>query len=192
MRYLLVFLLVLCGCASDDRAKVAADARAGIHAAAEVAPEAAPILAGVDARLPAVSGVNSADWPAAEWTKERIKADVKGYAESAPPEPARWGFWAAVGGAGVAALGLLRIVAPLIPGGGPIVKMAADFAWTVMSTKDQKAADQAAAMAQQAAQHVGPILDAIKTLPPGTLPAHVQQMLDVPIVRAAVEHLAKR
>lgn len=182
--------ILVSGCGSDARAKHAADARSGLHAAAELSPEAAPILAGVDARLPAVSGVNSADWPAPEWTKERVRNDVEGYAKSAPPEPTRWGWIAALSGAGVAALGLLRVVAPLIPGGGPLVKMAADLAWSVMSTRDQKAADKAAALSQQAAAHVAPILDAVRALPPGTLPPHVQQLLDVPMVRAAIDHMA--
>lgn len=185
-----ILILLFAGCASDDRAKHAADARSGLHAAAELSPEAAPILAGVDARLPAVSGVNSADWPAPEWTKERVRNDTEGYAKSAPPEPTQWGLIAFLSGAGVAALGLLRVVAPLIPGGGPLVKMAADLAWTVMAHKDQKAADAAAAMTHQAATHIAPILDAVRTLPPGTLPPHVQQMLDIPMVRAAIDHIA--
>jgi hypothetical protein len=42
--------------------------------------------------------------------------------------------WGAIG---VAALGALRILAPLIPGGGPLVKMAADAAWAMMAHKDQ-------------------------------------------------------
>jgi hypothetical protein len=154
-------VLLLCGCASDARAKTAADARSGLQAAAELSPEAAPILAGVDARLPAVAGVNSADWPAAEWTKERIRNDVEGYTKSAPPEPARWGFWAAAGGIGVAALAALRVVAPLIPGGGPLVKLAADAAWAVMAHRDQKQADEANAMVRKAADQIN---DAIERL----------------------------
>lgn len=193
MKYLLaIACLLLMGCGGDVRAKHAADAREGLHLAAEQAPAVAPILAGVDARLPAVSGVNSADWPAAEWSKEKIAADVEGYAKSAPPEPARWGFWAAAGGLGVTALALLRVVAPMIPGGGPLVKLAADAAWSVMATKDQKAADSTAITLANAASHVAPILDAVRSLPPGTLPNHVQQLLDVPIVRSAVEHIAKQ
>lgn len=185
-----LLLLLLSGCGGDVRAKHAADARSGLLAAAELSPESAPILAGVDARLPAVAGINSADWPAAEWTKERVKNDVEGYAKSAPPEPARWGFCAAAGGIGVAALGLFRVVAPFIPGGGPLLKTAADLAWRFLATKDQKATDAAAAMTHQAASHIAPILDAVRALPPGTLPPHVQQMLDVPMVRAALDHVA--
>jgi hypothetical protein len=181
--------LAMAGC-SDDRAKHAADARSGLHAAAELAPETGAILAGVDARLPAVAGVNSADWPAPEWTKDRVRNDPQGYGKSAPPEPARWGWVAALGGAGVAAIGLLRLAAPLIPGGGPILKMAADFAWTFLTTKDQKKADAAAATTLKAAVNLSAILASVRDLPPGTLPDHVQQLLAVPLVQAAIDHIA--
>lgn len=42
----------------------------------------------------------------------------------------------------IAALAALRMVAPFIPGGGPVVKLAADVVWSLMAHKDQKAADQ--------------------------------------------------
>ena len=190
-----LLLLLLNGCA-DERAQVAADTRAGVNAvraayeAGAATSDILAILKGIDDRLPAVAGVNSADWPAPTWTLERITAAPVEYAQSAPPEPARWGFWAAAGGIGVAALGILRVIAPMIPGGGPIVKMAADLVWNVMATRDQKATDAAAAMTHQAASHIAPILDAVRALPPGTLPPHVQQMLDVPMVRAALDHVA--
>ncbi len=105
-----------------------------------------------------MAGINSADWPAAEWTKERVKNDVEGYARSAPPEPTQWGWIAALSGAGVAALGLLRVVAPLVPGGGPLVKMAADLVWNVMATRDQKKTDQAQVLIHQAASSLAPVL----------------------------------
>ena len=185
-----LLILAMTGC-GDERAQAASDARAGIHAAVEIAPEAGPILAGVDARLPAASGVNSADWPAPVWTKERIKSDPVGYGNSAPPEPARWGFLAALGGAGVVALGLLRVVAPLIPGGGPIVKVVADMAWSAMAHKDQKKADAAAASAHQASAYLVDIVLAAQRLPPGTLPEHIEQLLAAPIVNSAIEHLSR-
>ena len=185
-----LLILAMTGC-GEDRAQAASDARAGIQAAVEIAPEAGPILAGVDARLPAASGVNSADWPAPTWPKERIKADPVGYGNSAPPEPARWGFLAVLGGAGVAALGLLRVVAPLIPGGGPIVKVVADMAWSVMAHGDQKKADAAAQTARQAATYLIDIVLAAQRLPPGTMPENIEQLLAAPIVNSAIEHLAK-
>jgi hypothetical protein len=97
--------------------------------------------------------------------------------------------WGAIG---VAALGALRVLAPLIPGGGPLVKMAADAVWAMMAHKDQKAADDAAAVLSRAVAQAAPVLDALRSLPPGSLPPDILRLLDSPITVQALNHLADR
>ncbi len=186
----LFLVLLIVGCDSDVRAQHAADARAGIQAAVQAAPESAQILAGVDARLPAVAGVNSADWPVPAVTPAQIKADPGTYAKSAPPEPSRAWILAACASGGIAALGLLRVVAPLIPGGGPVVKLAADAVWSVMAHKDQKAADDAADVLRSAVATAAPVLHALRNLPPDQVPASVRRLLDSPVIVQAMHLLA--
>jgi hypothetical protein len=187
-------LLVMCGCA-EERTQAAADARSGLHAAKTAVEsghstaDVVGILGGVDAYLPAASGVNSADWPAPKMSPTEIVTDPRKYAASAPPEPARGWFWAAASGAGLAALGLLRVVLPLI-GGGPIVKVAADLVWGIMAHKDQKAADKAADRVQSAVAIAAPLIDQIRSIPADQLPDGIRGILSSPSVQLALTHLA--
>lgn len=93
---------------------------------------------------------------------------------------------------GVAALGILRVVAPLIPGCGPLVKLAADAVWAVMAHKDQKEADAAAEVLTGAVATAAPVLDALRAQPPAELPPEIRALLDSPILVQAVHYLAEQ
>ena len=140
-----ILCLLFYGCA-EDRAQTASDSRAGIRAVIQAqetgeATDQLAILRGVDARLPAVAEVNSAEWPAPKMTIPQVIERPREYFISAPPEPSRAGAIATIIAVSVAGLGLLRIVAPLIPGGGPVIKTVADLAWKILADKEQKKAD---------------------------------------------------
>lgn len=152
---LLLIALFSCGCAKE-RAQVAADARAGIAAAAPHADSIGQaILAGVDARLPAVADVNSADWPSPAMKPESITADPQKYLQASPPEPKRtWAMVAAVATSlGLGALFILQRAGPLIPYVGPFIGAAMsrfpalqpliNLAWNAASHADEVAADKA-------------------------------------------------
>ena len=140
-----IVLMFATSCA-EDRAQIASDSRAGIRAVIQAqetgeATDQLAILRGVDARLPAVAEVNSAEWPAPKMTIPQVIEKPREYFISAPPEPSRAGAIATIIAVSVAGLGLLRIVAPLIPGGGPVIKTVADLAWKFLADKEQKKAD---------------------------------------------------
>lgn len=142
---LLLVALFCCGCAKE-RAQQAADTRAGIAAAkAHCDPIGQAILAGVDARLPAVADVNSADWPAPAMKPEEIEADPKKYTEAAPPEPKRWGgkLIAAIGVASTVALWLVGRLAPMLPGAGTLVGGIANTAYALLAPKPVRQLDAA-------------------------------------------------
>lgn len=161
-------MLLCCGC-SAQRAQQAADTRAGIHAA-EIAAKAGDcnkvlaILPGADARLSAVAEVPSADFPAPAMTVEAIGIDPQHYITSAPPEAKGWGVkaWALAGTVGMFALYGLKILAPMIPGGGPLVAGVANTAWDILAHKDQRAADAAASQIVGAASAIVPLIQAAK------------------------------
>lgn len=193
-----VFLLciLLTGCDSrKSRAQAAADLNAGIAAAIQAAAdagaqEAVAILTGAQRYVAPAAGVNTADMPAPRMTPEEIRSDPQGYGNEAPPEPERWTFWAMAGTAGAFALALLRVAAPMVPGGGPLLSGAANLAWTLMSTRNQKAADAAATIAQQAAANAKPLLDALRAAPLESLPDNVREAIRNPHVAQAVDKLA--
>jgi hypothetical protein len=202
MKYLFIILIVifimsLTGCGSGERAQAVSDARAGLNAlrAAFVAGEATAdilaILNGVDKYLPAASGVNSSEWPAPRLTPEQIQANPIAYGEAAPPEPEKWTLVAALSGAAVLLLGVLRVAAPVIPGAGPIVQGAANLAWSLMATHKQKQADQIAQTITQAAQTAKPFLDELRALPLDQLPPSLRELAQSPSVSGAVQRLAE-
>lgn len=194
---LILCCLALSSCGDRDaRAQQAADLRAGVRAlraayeAGAATADVLAILQGIDSRLPAVSGVNSAEWPAPTWTPQRIAQDPRGYAASAPPEPSRWSFAAVVSGAALGSLALLRVVAPLIPGGGPLVKAGADLLWNLAATRDQKATDNAKAQLAATAEVLIPLAAELREQSKhGTLPDGVARLLENPHVVAALHDL---
>lgn len=159
---LLLLAFFFCSCGAD-RAQVAADARAGLAAAAPHAdPIGQAILAGVDARLPAVADVPSAEWPTPAMTPAAIEADPPKYQQTAPPEPK--GGWLKVAGIATAVGSVLLFtigrIAPAVPGLGPAVGMLANTAWAMLAHKDQKAADAARSVVQTYA----PVVEASLTM----------------------------
>lgn len=169
---ILALVMVCCGCARE-RAQVASDARAGVHAAeAAIQAKAAAeqvlaILDGVDKRLPAVAEVPSVEFPAPAMTPEAIQADPVHYSQTAPPEPRRWGgkALAAVSVLGMLGLYGLKILAPMIPGGGNVVGGIADLAYTVLSHKAQRQADQARDIVHDNAPLLQSVLSEAKGIP---------------------------
>ncbi len=166
---LLLAVMLCCGC-SGERAQQAANTRAGIHAGvvaikAGESGKAVQILAGADARLPAVAEVPSVDFPAPAMTTEEIGADPGKYVSTAPPEPKGWGIkaLAILGVGGTAALYALKLVAPMIPGGGPIVGKVADMAWSFMAHRDQREADAIKGAVHEAAKTAAPFLKVLMT-----------------------------
>lgn len=170
---LILVALFCCGCAKE-RAQVASDARAGIAAAAPHAdPVGQAILAGVDARLPAVADVNSADWPAPAMKPEAIEAAPQQYISTAPPEPTR-GWLKVLGIAsaiGVPLLFIIGRIAPAIPGLGTAVGMIANTAWTVLAHRDQKSADAAKDTIATYAGALLPVVQSIPSVPPQAVDA---------------------
>lgn len=169
--YFLAFLCsaaLLSGGCSGERAQAAADARAGIAAAAPHADTTGQaILSGVDARIPAVAGVNSAELPPPAMTPAQVEADPAKYIQTAPPEPKR-GWLRALGLVSAVGLPLLYIlgrVAPAIPGLGSAVGAIADVAWTALAHRDQKAADGAKATVADAAGTLLPIAQTANARP---------------------------
>jgi uncharacterized protein (UPF0147 family) len=215
MRFILAILaiLVLAGCQDrDDRAQAAANADAGLQAAAQVlapitndpllgvnvraeAAKALAIVAGTAKYLAPAAGVPHVEWPIPKMTPAQIIADPPGYAFLAPPEPKTWGY-ALLGGlaaAGGVALWAAKILLPLVPGvGGParaLIEAVANVAWHVTATNDQKLADNAKHTVSEAANAVVPVLDAIQNLPAGSLPSHIDAALKNPFIADALAAL---
>jgi hypothetical protein len=118
-----------------------------------------------------------------------IRKDPVKYGEIAPPEPKGWGVWGMVAGAGGVALLAFRALAPLIPGAGPLVKVAADAAWAVMATREQKKADQAKDQVSQAVALAVPVLEALHSIPPEALPGSLAKHLNDPRIAEALARL---
>lgn len=191
--FLIVFaLLFSTGCGERDiRAQAGADTMAGIGAAIransdgdQAATDA--ILRGVGLYVPAATGIPPAEWPVSAMSPTEILADPAKYTHDAPPVPTGDWFWAAAGGIGLGALALLRTLGPLIPGGGPLIKMAADAAWGLMATKEQKSSDATAAKLADAAIAIGPVLAVLRDSPPEAIPSSVLRVLSRPEVAAAI------
>ena len=117
---LLAAVLSFAGCA-QDRAQAASDAAAGAQALrASIAPVAAgnvapavwwsstgaAILAGIEARLPAASGLPRAEWPAPSMPPALILSAPDHYAASAPAEPPPSTDWWGMIVAGASTIGL--------------------------------------------------------------------------------------
>ncbi len=145
---LIIAYLFLTGCASE-RSQVGADVRAGIDAARtalatpdEGAPVADAILAGVYWRIPAATGVNPADWPAALMTPDAIRKDPVAYAKSAPPEPPshRAMIISIISSVGAIAL----LLGKNLPGVGGVAVRVAEAAYTVIAPTKAKRLDERA------------------------------------------------
>ena len=195
LTFIFITLGLFVGC-SAERAQAGADARAGLNAAqaamaaGAVTADVVGILSGVDKYLPAATGVNSAEWPAPTKTASAIVADIPAYASAAPAEPPAGTPWAVLGAIGLGALGLVRVIAPMIPGGGPLVKVVADAAWAVMAHKDQKATDKAQEQISEAVAVAMPVVAALQAMPPEDLPPAIKNALDNPLVKQALDLLA--
>lgn len=192
---LCVVLFFMSSCASD-RAQVASDTRAGVRAVITAqesgsSTDQLTILRGVDARLPAVAEVNSSEWPAPSMTIEQIQKNPQAYASSAPPEPARAWLIAGLGAAAIAGLGLLRALAPMIPGGGPLIKGVADMAWNIMATKNQRAADAAQAGIVSTAKTLAPLANDLRKLSTDLLPDYIGKHFDDPRIMVALTALSQ-
>lgn len=194
---LILAVVLLCSSCGSQRAQAGADARAGISAAkaafaaGEATADVVAILEGVDRYLPAATGVNSADWPAPTMTPEQIRVHPARYGSSAPPEPTRWDLVAIASGMGLAALWIAKNLAPMVPGGGPLVASIADTAWKFFSSKKQKEADVIKDQVQSAAIAAQPILEALRSLPLDMLPPRVRDAIDSPLALAALYRLTK-
>lgn len=127
---------------------------------------------------------------AGHWLADPVDAAKKAGATAKELEAYGVGFWVAAATIALTVLGLAKRYAPvisrLVPVWGPMIEMVANGLWAVASTAQQKQADRAAALTHRA---IAPILLAVRDLPPGTLPDHVQQMMHTPIVRAAIDLL---
>jgi hypothetical protein len=182
---LLVVALLLPGC-GKERAQVASDANAGVQAARQAlvdndAPVADAILDGVERRLPATAGVNSADWPVPAMTPAQIRSDPAKYGKSAPPEPDRVLFWSSVGAGALAAFAVARKLAPLVPGIGPVWSGVVDAAWSLAQHTQAKKADEANERAKQTIDTVRPTLALLRTHVPvlyNDLPTSARQAID--------------
>lgn len=104
------------------------------------------------------------------------------------------GALAAIAAAALTVLGLAKRFAPIIsrviPVWGPLIEGTANVLWEVTATKDQKAADRARDLAADAAVTIGPVIDALRTIPLQDLPEPVRLALSSPIVIAALDHLS--
>jgi hypothetical protein len=129
---------------------------------------------------------------AAEWLNDP-EAAAKAAGAAAKALEDSTGFWAAVSGGTLAALAFLRLATPtiarIIPVWGPIVEGVANFAWNTMATKNQKQADQAAAVAHQAADKLVDLAEAVRLLPPGSLPPSIEHIAHSAVVTTAIDSL---
>jgi hypothetical protein len=193
---LLLLLFLTMGCARDDRAQAAANARVGLMALAAAyqagigTAEALAIIKGIDKYLPAAAGVNSAEWPAPQHTVEQIQKKPTAYGDAAPPEPEMFSLATKLTGLAIFLLGVIRVAAPIIPGAGPLVQGVANLAWSLMASRQQKRADQVAETIGQAAQTAKPVLDALRALPLKDMPPSIADAIRSPIVSMAIDHLA--
>lgn len=124
-------------------------------------------------------------------TSEQIQKNPQAYASSAPPEPARAWLIAGLSAAAIAGLGLLRALAPLVPGGGPLIKGAADLAWNLMATKNQRAADAAQAGIVSTAKTLAPLANDLRKLSTDLLPDYIGKHFDDPRIMDALTTLSQ-
>jgi hypothetical protein len=84
------------------------------------------------------------------------EAKAKGAKKNPPPG---WGAWwlGVAGSAGLLAVALGKELLPKVPVIGPLYHAANDLVWTIMATKNQRAADRAQAQAARVIAHVAPI-----------------------------------
>jgi hypothetical protein len=193
---LLLAAAVYCmmGCGRQERAQAASDLDAGIQAAAQAiadhaTEEAIAILTSARKYAPAAAGVHPSEFPTPQMAPAEIRKDPAKYDKEAPPVPKTWSaaLWAGLGTAGLIGLWIAKQAAPLIPGGGPLVKLAADALWTVAATKDQKAADSAKEAVATAAGVVAPVLAALKGAQ--GLPEDILKKLEDPAIQKAIDAL---
>jgi len=90
---------------------------------------------------------------------------------------------------GFIAIKAAPIIRKAIPIYGPMISAGIDALWKLCATKDQRAKDKASELSHAALSQIGPIIAAIRQLPPGTLPDHAQQLLNIPIIKAALDHI---
>lgn len=182
---IVVFCVLLAGC-GQERAQAGADARSGLTAAKQSIADGKPaiagtILEGVDKRLPAATGVNSADWPAPKLAPPAIIADPKAYSDSAPPEPDRILFWSGITAGALGLLAIARQLAPAIPGIGPLWAGAVNVAYAIAQHSAEKQLDAADQHAKLTIDSARPLLDLLRTRMPdqfGQLPESVQTALN--------------
>lgn len=190
MRFLtliaMLAVVLLSGC-NGERSQAAADAREGIAAAAPHADETGKaILQGVDLRLPAASGVPSANWPKPTVSAAEIEKDPAKYIRTAPPEPKGW--WIKISLGAVASLPVLLLIAktvfPLVPGIGPLAEGVANMAYALFATKNQRAADNAREMVHDHASILENLIDRAKVESP-SVAARIPPQLDSAITLLA-------
>lgn len=184
MRFLIVFsaILILAGCNGDvrysaDQAKQIAQAQEDSAALVVVSKgqtlseAVASLIASVDARLSAANA-NQKDLPAPFVTATVLVAsqparaqEVKdsAAAKANPPKGSGWGTWAAVGGAALVAFGVLRQLAPIIPGLGPVWAGAINLGYNIFQHADEKKADAAQATAAAVVNDVAGLVAVMKT-----------------------------
>lgn len=183
------------GCGRQERAQAAADLDAGMQAVAQAiadhaTEEAVAILTSARKYVPATSGVHPSEFPTPKMAPAEIRRDPAKYDKEAPPVPKTWSaaLWAGLGTAGLIGLWIAKQAAPLIPGGGPLVRLAADVLWNVASTKDQKAADKAKDMVAGAVCTVAPIFDLLMASKED-LPPNIAFALSDPRIKQAIDAL---
>lgn len=198
----LVFQLIIClalvaglaacsGCASrSDRAQAAANLDAGLAAGVEAAAaaganDAAAIVTGARKYVAPAADVPHTEWPAPTMPPAAIRAEPAKYAGAAPPEPSGWG-WGLIASVGGGALVVARVLAPLL-GAGPLVNGIANAAWSILATRDQRAADHATGQIAEAAQIAAPILTALRAS--NALPDHLAAHMNDPRITIALDRL---
>lgn len=136
---------------------------------------------------PAVSEVRSVDMPPPTRSAKDLAADA-GKDVPVPPEPKGTGALVLAGltTAGVIGAYLLKTIAPMVPGAGPVWKMAVDGIWSVCQHADAKQADAAVYAVASAARSATPLLQAVLALPPEALPPEVGRLL-TPALRAGAQ-----
>ncbi len=143
-----VMLYFLSGC-SGERAQAGSNARAGLQASAQAidagdAGKAKAIIAGVDAYLPAATGVNSTQWPQPQMTPTAIVADPVAYTKAAPPEPPKHWYAAISAGAVLAGVALVLRFGKELPGIAGVSVRIADMLWHQFAPFEAKVADEKA------------------------------------------------
>lgn len=183
MRFLIFItaILMLAGCNGEvrysaDQAKQLAQAKEDATALVIVAKgqtlseAVASLVASVEARLSAANA-NQADLPAPAVTATVLIASQPARAQEVkdsaaakgnPPAGSGWGRWAAVGGAALVALGVLRQLAPMIPGLGPVWAGVINFGYNIAQHSAEKKLDAAQATAANVVNDVADLVRVMK------------------------------